>query len=202
MEANAKLYILKYDEIYDDHENDTNTTIFTANSADYGGAVYVDDDTNSSTCASDPKMECFFQVLALYSIEDSHLETQSMYFSQNHANISGSTLYGGLLDSCTVGQFAEVNYISLMLPLTKIIAIRAMENRILRILQLVIAHSYYHLYQSECAFVSIMSPIVPNKVTLRLKRDKYSQPQLLLLIRVAYLLMQPYKPPLASLKVV
>jgi hypothetical protein len=32
-----------------------------------------------------------------------------MHFSQNHANISGSTLYGGLLDRCTVSPFAEVH---------------------------------------------------------------------------------------------
>ena len=40
--------------------------IFTANSAHtYGGAVYVDDDSNSgSMCTSDSKAECFFQVLA------------------------------------------------------------------------------------------------------------------------------------------
>ena len=33
--------------------------------------------------------------------------TQCMYFSQNYANTSGSTLYGGLLDRCAVSQFSE-----------------------------------------------------------------------------------------------
>ena len=126
LEANAKLYVLKYDVIYYYYyynngsgiiristTTDTNTTIFTANKADYGGAVYVDDDTNSGTCASDPKTECFFQVLAVHStesnsIESNRLKTQSIYFSQNYANIVGSTLYGGLLDRCAVSQFAEV----------------------------------------------------------------------------------------------
>ena len=110
LEINAKLYILKYghlliwDPLYAD------TVIFTANGADYGGAVYTDDDTNSGTCASDTKTECFFQVLALYVNEaDSNIKTQSMHFSQNSANISGSTLYGGLLDRCAVSQFAEVH---------------------------------------------------------------------------------------------
>ena len=32
-----------------------------------------------------------------------------MHFSQNHAKISGSTLYGGLLDRCAVSPFAEVH---------------------------------------------------------------------------------------------
>ena len=118
LEANAKLYILKYDRIaflYEPDKTllmcDTNTTIFTANSADYGRAVYVDDDSNSGTCASDPKTECFFQVLALYEsifLGSQYIKTQSIYFSQNHANISGSTLYGGLLDRCAVSQFAEI----------------------------------------------------------------------------------------------
>ena len=102
LEANAKLYILKYDFYYV-----ANTTTFTANRADYGGAVYVDDDTNSGTCASDTKTECFFQVLAIYVGRDPCLNIQSMYYSQNYANISGSTLYGGLLDRCAVSQFAE-----------------------------------------------------------------------------------------------
>ena len=109
LEGNAKLYILKYDyiSIYDD----TNTTTFAANmnSADYGGAIHVDDDTNSGTCASSTETECFFQVLALRSEEYSDLRIQSMHFSQNHANISGSTLYGGLLDRCAVSPFAEVH---------------------------------------------------------------------------------------------
>ena len=51
LEANAKLNILKYDPIHDYVSSDTNTTFFTGNSADYGGAVYVDDDTISGTCA-------------------------------------------------------------------------------------------------------------------------------------------------------
>ena len=109
LESNAKLYILKYQYIIF-YDKDTNTAIFTGNSADYGGAVYVDDDTNSGTCASDPKTECFFQVLALYDYLFSglHIRIQNIYFSENSADISGSILYGGLLDRCAVSQFAEV----------------------------------------------------------------------------------------------
>ena len=108
LEGNAKLYILKYEPIsyYDD---DVDTATFTRNSADYGRAVYVDDDTNSGTCASDTKTECFFQVLAIHNMEGAYIKTQSIDFSQNHANISGSTLYGGLLDRCAVSRFAEIH---------------------------------------------------------------------------------------------
>ena len=108
LEANAKFYTLKYDH-YNDDDIDLNTTTFAANSADYGGAIHVDDYTNSGTCASNTETECFFQVLALYNYEFSNLRIQSMHFSQNHANISGSTLYGGLLDRCAVSPFAEVH---------------------------------------------------------------------------------------------
>ena len=110
LEANAKIYILKYDLLFTNNVFlDTHTILFIANRADYGGAVYVDDDTNSGTCASDTKIECVFQVLAIHGTKRSDLETQSMHFSQNYANISGSTLYGGLLDRCAVSQFAEVH---------------------------------------------------------------------------------------------
>ena len=113
LEANAKLYIFKYGTMYVQNDYDDtngNTAVFTANSADYGGAVYVDDDTNSGTCASDTNAECFFQVLAFHGQEHilKDLETQSIYFSRNYANVSGSTLYGGLLDRCAISQFAEV----------------------------------------------------------------------------------------------
>ena len=60
LEANARVYILKYDYFY------FNTTTFTANSADYSGAIHVDDETNSGTCANNIETECFFQVLALH----------------------------------------------------------------------------------------------------------------------------------------
>ena len=109
LEANTKLNVLKYAKI------SSNTTIFTANKADYGGAVYVDD-TNSGTCASDLKTECFFQVFAVYErgLQDNDLNThvQCIYFSQNSATISGSTFYGGLLDRCTVSQLAEAHKLS------------------------------------------------------------------------------------------
>ena len=59
---------------------------------------------------SDPKTECFFQVVAVHGEESPYLRTQYIYFSQNHAIISGSTPYGGLLDKCAVSQFVEVRY--------------------------------------------------------------------------------------------
>ena len=111
LEANAKFYILKYNYIFRiiTYRRDANTTLFISNSAEYGGAVYVNDDTNSGTCASYPRTECFFQLLALYRkrFYDRYRGINLLYFSNNLANISGSTLYGGLLDRCAVSQLAE-----------------------------------------------------------------------------------------------
>ena len=83
LEANAKLYILKYYDAVGDY----NTALFVANSAGYGGAVFVDDNTNSGTCVSEPKTKCFLQVLAVYNniALNRNFTTQCMYFSQNHA---------------------------------------------------------------------------------------------------------------------
>ena len=115
LEGSAKLYVLKHNVHSSTRDDfDTNTTIFTANVADYGGAVYFDDDTNSGSCAGVLGTECFFQVIALYGLEDAIIandgKTQSIHFTQNYARVSGSTLYGGLLDRCVVSQFAEVFY--------------------------------------------------------------------------------------------
>ena len=130
LEANAKFVILKYEDgeilllstYYHYTYNQSYTMIFSGNSADYGGAIYVNDDTNSGTCTHDSKTDCFFQILAyisgLYRLDEISdrslnytrdiLKTESLYFSENSASISGSTLYGGLLDRCAVNQFSEV----------------------------------------------------------------------------------------------
>ena len=114
LEANARFYILKYDVIrYSSVYDDTDTVVFMANIADYGGAVYVDDGTNSGGCTNDSNIECFFQVLRIYlnvaPFFTKDAKTQSISFSLNHARILGSTLYGGLLDRCALSQFGEAN---------------------------------------------------------------------------------------------
>ena len=67
MESNAKLYTQKYDVILTYFNILCGISVyFINNTADYGGAVFVDDDANSGTCASSPRIECFFQVLHGY----------------------------------------------------------------------------------------------------------------------------------------
>lgn len=72
------------------------------------------DDTNSGTCASisykihSTFTECFLQILALHVIGGKSLSVVNTVFTGNCGHISGSILYGGLLDRCTVSPFAEV----------------------------------------------------------------------------------------------
>lgn len=124
LESNSKLYVLKTIELKFNNntrnitfpENITADTIqFTLNSAIYGGAIFVDDNTDSGTCASTSsevtshRTECFFQVLALHTLRVPNIHLVHYQFSQNYAKISGSTLYGGLLDRCTLSPFSEVH---------------------------------------------------------------------------------------------
>ena len=73
----------------------------------YGGAIFVDDYTNDDICTSNCtrhliSTECFFQTLY-------YTPKESIVFCHNHARISGHTLFGGLLDRCTVSVFAHVH---------------------------------------------------------------------------------------------
>ena len=98
---NPKLYILKPQRsLYDDEYLLT----FRDNYASFGGAIYVDDATNSGACS--PDSECFFQALALYLDFPSH--TGNILFSGNTASEQGANLFGGLLDRCIPSPFAEV----------------------------------------------------------------------------------------------
>ena len=104
LEMNSKLYIIQFELQI------TNTSfMFVSNLADYGGAAYVADETNFWSCAKNTDSslnECFMQVLATSwdGTEDyNHITT---YFSTNHANKSGSIIFGGLLDRCSVNQYA------------------------------------------------------------------------------------------------
>ena len=87
---------------------------FSGNAADYGGAVYVRDDTNSGVCASNSTASsegnCFLQTLRLYSSlsSDIHPVLKSTSFTNNTARYRGSSVYGGLLDRCSMSIFSEL----------------------------------------------------------------------------------------------
>ena len=84
------------------------SVMFFNNYTNYGGAIFVVDDTNSAACSS--SVECFFQSLILNqdSVDMQH-QFKSLTFSDNSASINGPDLFGGLLDRCTPSPFAEVN---------------------------------------------------------------------------------------------
>ena len=87
---------------------------FKFNTADYGGAVYVNDYTNSGTCASRSYLaysaltECFIQTLNYYNGERMFVDKRHYQFDQNYAARSGPSLYGGLLDKCTVSPITDL----------------------------------------------------------------------------------------------
>ena len=115
LEANSKVTLLK-DYIFETEMN-ISALNFIGNSAVLGGAIYVDDESNSGACASNPfernsiKSECFIRVVATHTIltANTNYSLNNIDFDLNSANVSGSTLFGGLLDRCRVSLFNEVD---------------------------------------------------------------------------------------------
>ena len=109
-EGYSKLYIIGVNT----------STRFENNTALLGGAIFVNDSETKSICASEDsttlnvKSECFFQKLYYisdgYTNSDEHDYNTSIQFEGNSANDTGSVLFGGLLDRCTVSLFSDVYY--------------------------------------------------------------------------------------------
>ena len=114
LELNSKLYILVITGIV----SPPYTLTFTNNSADYGGALYIADDTTSGTCASESyntpstTSQCFIQLLTVQDAsEDLHyLHIIVTMFAGNHAYSAGSNIFRGLLDRCTISKFSAKHY--------------------------------------------------------------------------------------------
>jgi predicted outer membrane repeat protein len=115
MEANSRVTLLK-DYLFYTLINVSGLK-FMENRAMYGGAIYVDDQSNSGSCASNPfdanaqQSECFIHVIATEAIltADTNYILTNILFESNIADVSGSTIFGGLLDRCTVSVFNEVD---------------------------------------------------------------------------------------------
>ena len=102
LEVSSKMYLITTKKLMH----------FVSNKADYGGAIYVADETNNGTCTSSldtvtaaSESECFFQSVT----PQNRLMTinESISFSNNAAKFSGSVLFGGLLDRCTVNALTN-----------------------------------------------------------------------------------------------
>ena len=115
LEVNSKVYILKSTPYYESFS----IVNFTGNSANYGGAIYVSDDSNPGVCNPNynshyKAKECFFQIPAVYSstLANFSINSQNIFFSHNHAITSGSSFYGGLINRCKLQHFTEFQNLS------------------------------------------------------------------------------------------
>ena len=112
LEHNAKLYVLKPTPRFSRSEY-LPVILFQDNHANYGGAIYVADNTNAGACS--PDNECFIQTLGLH--QDFKVHTLiNILFSGNTASEQGANVFGGLLDRCNPSPFAEVYESQLEIP--------------------------------------------------------------------------------------
>ena len=110
MEGSSKLYIT----------TENRALSFRDNEAEVGGAIYVSDETNNGTCTSSENnitptsdSDCFFQSIA-FPKKIKKLIKDLVSFSGNTAKWSGSILYGGLLDRCTISVVDRKGYLKVM----------------------------------------------------------------------------------------
>ena len=103
LEINAKLYVLKHRST-----SRSEHLLFRANHANYGGAIYVADNTNAGACS--PDNECFIQTFILHQlfINIGKDDLINIFFFGNTASEQGANIFGGLLDRCIPSPFAEV----------------------------------------------------------------------------------------------
>ena len=117
LSTNTKIYSILYIEFTFHRIN------FIENTAEYGGALYIDDQTNPELCNGSSSTECFFQIVAVHFdpgvLQDIiKLQNEALNFTGNSANSKGDAIFGGLLDRCTLNiltpsrsQIYGVNYI-------------------------------------------------------------------------------------------
>ena len=108
-ETGSKIYILRY---YSD------SVVFMNNIADYGGAMYIADDTNIGACLDfsnqsqsisvATQSECFFQLSSVVNTRGLPLIESAFRFDKNIGKYSGDDLFGGLLDRCTITYFDRI----------------------------------------------------------------------------------------------
>ena len=82
---------------------------FTGNHATTGGALLVDDNSNSGACTTRTRTstaKCFIQSLSLDPVTETNDNLVVLYFSHNTATENGPSIFGGLLNICTQSQLA------------------------------------------------------------------------------------------------
>ena len=114
LEQNSKIYVQKHKPEYSFIGPRVRLDV-TSNSAEKGGAIFVADNTNDGVICQGAntgiyQAECFLQTLGLHQTVVSRrgFNLINTFFSDNIAHQSGSDIYGGLLDRCTINQNAEL----------------------------------------------------------------------------------------------
>ena len=120
LELNAKLYILKEMECNPSSclEQCSNTVPetwlrveFVNNSAVYGGALYISDQSICTTIPINEKSiasECFLQSFPTYVWRCESINVRNIFFNNNSAEFSGQTIFGGVLDRCSLSSSSEI----------------------------------------------------------------------------------------------
>ena len=104
LDANSKIYGYTY------------RITFNCNAAEYGGAIYVEDQSYSSICANtlnsvhSASTECFMQVLNDHGDGKYYSHRSYVHLHNNYASKAGSSLYGGLLDRCSISALSDVYF--------------------------------------------------------------------------------------------
>ena len=111
LEASSKFYIKRRSG-----PRSAKAVEYIDNSANFGGAIFVADNTTIGTCTSNTvqsvtvasQSECFIQILRPITAQGDYPHIGNVFlFTKNFAKVSGAKLYGGLLDRCTVNAFGR-----------------------------------------------------------------------------------------------
>ena len=118
LQQSSKLYLFKTNK--ERTQDRYVKLIINNNLAQYGGGIFVADNTQSGACRGGATeddatqtifADCFIQTIKLYESGLNESRSDSNYFNtfmtDNTATRSGANIYGGLLDRCTVSQNAE-----------------------------------------------------------------------------------------------
>ena len=116
---NSKIHLLKNKPDYLRDDDLVHVRLdFTSNSAEKGGAIYVAHNTNDGVLCQGAdreinQAECFIQTLTTYGqVNTTNLVFINTFFTNNTALISGSDIFGGLLDQCSLNARTELTWFS------------------------------------------------------------------------------------------
>ncbi len=114
LQQSSKLYLFKRYAEYPIQQYPYVRLMINNNLAQYGGGIFVADDTERSACrgvvteTDAIKADCFIQTIKLYPMDwQANQNSFNTFMTNNTATKSGADIYGGLLDRCTVSQNAE-----------------------------------------------------------------------------------------------